>query len=191
MSSSPVLSIKLVPVVISLIFATCLTLYSVENIAATSEKSVAGYWASDDSIFLIETTDQTLTANIVTLLNEVYLPEEGSDRAGKPRLDDNNPDAQLKLRSLEGMAFVSDYRYEDGKWQGGLYDARSGKTYESYMSVNRKGELKMRGYIGTPFLGKTETFQPASACGTTTVALLVKPRNKSLCEKLCPAHCDI
>ena len=45
-----------------------------------------------------------------------------------------------------------------------IYDPESGKVYDSTMRGGRDDKLRMRGYIGMPMFGRTETFQPLRAC---------------------------
>nr|WP_245536524.1 DUF2147 domain-containing protein [Terriglobus saanensis] len=44
---------------------------------------------------------------------------------------------------------------------GALYDPKSGRTYHGTMSVEGN-DLKLRGYIGAPIFGKTETWHRVS-----------------------------
>lgn len=71
--------------------------------------------------------------------------------------DTLNPDASLRNRSLEGIVFISNLKWnaEERSWEGGsLYDGSSGRTVSARVAlVNDKMEL--RGYMGTPLLGQT------------------------------------
>lgn len=77
---------------------------------------------------------------------------------GKPKLDVNNPEENLRNRPILNLEMLSGFVYEDGKFvDGKIYDPRSGKTYSCNMSV--KGDkLSIRGYIGIALMGKTEVF---------------------------------
>ncbi|MET0273723.1 MAG: DUF2147 domain-containing protein [Phenylobacterium sp.] len=72
-----------------------------------------------------------------------------NDKAGKPQLDVNNPNAALQSRPILGMPFIRDFkRAEPGRWTGGkIYDPNSGKTYDSKMKVNPDGTLKLDGCV--------------------------------------------
>ena len=63
--------------------------------------------------------------------------------------DGNNPDPALKKRTILGLPLMRDFRQAaPGKWTGGkIYDPNSGKTYDSKMSVNANGTLKVDGCI--------------------------------------------
>jgi len=66
-----------------------------------------------------------------------------------PRNDTSNPDASLRNRPILGMALIRNFKTSGpGKWTGGkIYDPESGKTYDSKMSVNANGTLKVEGCI--------------------------------------------
>jgi uncharacterized protein (DUF2147 family) len=45
------------------------------------------------------------------------------------------------------------------EWKNGdFYDPQSGKTYSGYMYLKDRNTLKLRGYVGFSFLGRTETW---------------------------------
>ena len=46
-----------------------------------------------------------------------------------------------------------------GKWNGGwVYDPESGSTYKAEMQLNGPDVLKLRGFIGMSWFGRTETW---------------------------------
>jgi uncharacterized protein (DUF2147 family) len=71
------------------------------------------------------------------------------DPATAKASDSNNPDAKLKTRPLMGLPMLWGFKSATpGKWSGGkIYDPGSGKTYDSKMSVNANGTLKVEGCI--------------------------------------------
>ena len=139
---------------------------------ASDEGAVVGFWAGEDSILEVRRDGDELAMVIVALKNPLYLDDEGVGVPGEPRVDLNNPDETLRERRILGLDLLSEYRYDDGRWQGKIYDPESGKLYSSRMKVNGDGELEMRGYIGTPLLGRTQTFMPARGCAEHVVAML-------------------
>lgn len=64
-------------------------------------------------------------------------------------VDNKNPDPKLKGRPIMGMMMLSGFKSSaPGKWTGGkIYDPESGKTYDSKMSVNANGTLKVEGCV--------------------------------------------
>ena len=86
----------------------------------------------------------------------------------EPLTDLENPDPNLRSRSLLGLEVGDDLRKEDLRkkgalWQGRIYDPRSGTWYKSRLSIV-DGQLIIRGYIGMPMLGQTRVFDPYEPC---------------------------
>jgi uncharacterized protein (DUF2147 family) len=84
-------------------------------------------------------------------------PNEDDER---PDRDEKNPDPALRNRPLTGLELFAGFSYDgDGRWSGGtIYDPNSGKTYRCIITWVDSGTLKVRGYIGVPMLGRTETW---------------------------------
>ena len=84
-------------------------------------------------------------------------PNADEDR---PDRDEKNPDPSLRDRPLTGLELFTGFSYDgDGRWSGGtIYDPNSGKTYRCIITWVDSGTLKVRGYIGVPMLGRTETW---------------------------------
>jgi uncharacterized protein (DUF2147 family) len=63
--------------------------------------------------------------------------------------DEKNPDPALKTRTMLGLRIVWDFqKAAPGRWTGGkIYDPNSGKTYDSRISLNPDGTLKVEGCI--------------------------------------------
>jgi uncharacterized protein (DUF2147 family) len=82
---------------------------------------------------------------------------------GKPKVDENNPDANLKKRPLLGLQILSGFdKDEDNKYiNGSIYDPKNGKTYSCKMTYKGK-TLDIRGYIGISLLGRTTVWERAN-----------------------------
>ncbi len=66
-----------------------------------------------------------------------------------------------KGRPVLGMTILRGVRAEgDGSWGGGdILDPQSGKTYRVRLTLRDGGQrLRVRGYIGIPLLGRTQTW---------------------------------
>jgi uncharacterized protein (DUF2147 family) len=63
--------------------------------------------------------------------------------------DTNNPDPKLKTRPIMGMPMLWGFKQAaPGKWTGGkIYDPNSGKTYDSKLTANGNGTLKVEGCV--------------------------------------------
>lgn len=88
----------------------------------------------------------------------VWLKFPVDDETGKPKLDKKNPDEALQSRPVWGLEILKDFVYDaDSKeWNDGeIYDPKSGKTYSCYMVFEGAETLKIRGYIGFSFIGRT------------------------------------
>ena len=67
-------------------------------------------------------------------------------------------------RPALGMKILLDFRAEGSdsaprSWQGRIYNRENGKTYQCKMSLDDKGNLELRPYVGLPLLGKTQVWQ--------------------------------
>ncbi len=71
--------------------------------------------------------------------------------------DSNNPDPALKARPILGLTMIRDFRQAaPGRWTGGkIYDPNSGRTYDSKISVNANGTLKVEGCVLMVCQGQT------------------------------------
>lgn len=85
-------------------------------------------------------------------------PNADDDR---PDRDEKNPDPALRDRPLIGLELFEGFSYDgNGRWEGGtIYDPNSGKSYRCIITWVNKDTLKVRGYIGVPMLGRTETWK--------------------------------
>ncbi|MCC5929405.1 MAG: DUF2147 domain-containing protein [Cyclobacteriaceae bacterium] len=71
-------------------------------------------------------------------------------------LDENNPDKNLRERPLMGLDLLKNFEYVNGEWKNGsIYDPRNGKTYNSYLKLEKNNVLQVRGYVGISLIGKT------------------------------------
>ena len=77
----------------------------------------------------------------------------------EPRKDRFNKDPKLRDRPLVGMVLMWNLVYRDGKYEGGyVYNPEDGRTYRVTASLTGSSSLKLRGYLGIPLLGQTQTF---------------------------------
>ena len=84
-------------------------------------------------------------------------------RNGKVKVDINNPNEKLRNRKMLGLTIMKTYRYnpKESRWEGEIYDPVSGLTYDSYI-VKKEKKLKLRGYIGFEWIGRTAIWTPSS-----------------------------
>ena len=88
----------------------------------------------------------------------VWLKEPNEPATGLPKLDDDNEDESLRSLPVMGLVMLKDFVYDgdDKEWDDGtIYDPKNGKTYDCYMNFDENGILKIRGYIGISWIGRS------------------------------------
>lgn len=79
---------------------------------------------------------------------------------GKPKTDWHNPDKNKRNTPRLGLVIMTGFKFNgEDEWRGGhVYDPETGNTYSAYLYLKGNNTLKLRGYIGFSFLGRTETW---------------------------------
>lgn len=104
---------------------------------------------------------------------EICIWIAGISRNAPAVTDIHNPDAGLRQRPLCGLKIGTGFRVEhnDRASGGTLYDPKSGNTYHGDMKVEGQ-QLRLRGYVGFTWFGKTETWKrparPVTVCKAST-----------------------
>jgi uncharacterized protein (DUF2147 family) len=116
---------------------------------------IAGFWRTGDGKAVIE----ILTCSDGAVCGRIAsLPPEA------PATDVNNPDASRRDRPLCGLVMV--YGFSEAgpnEWDGGyVYDPEGGKTYDAQVTLASPDRLDLRGYVGLPVFGRTETWTRAA-----------------------------
>ena len=138
----------------NLIRVCLLSLVSGLAVASVGAGDVAGTWLSGDGDGLVEIRLAGDGLSGIVLGS----PNDDPSRPDRDRL---NPDPALRDRPLKGLEIFSGFRYDGkGTWSGGrIYDPNSGNTYRCTIRVIDRNTLEMRGYIGIPLIGRTETWR--------------------------------
>jgi uncharacterized protein (DUF2147 family) len=118
--------------------------------------SVEGLWVTQDdqtnkekSEVLLYQKDGKLYGKIVRLL----LPEDQGKLCKECKGDEKN-------KPISGMVIVKDLILEDDVWEEGtILDPKSGKVYDCYINLEDANTLKVRGYLGFSFLGRTQIWK--------------------------------
>ncbi len=81
-----------------------------------------------------------------------------------PITDIHNPDRGLRSRSLCGLQIGNGFTLSGANHASGgkLYDPKTGKTYRGEMTADGAG-LHLRGYVGIPLFGASETWTRTTA----------------------------
>ncbi len=69
-------------------------------------------------------------------------------------------EGDLKDKPIAGMTIIRGLKKGDEYYEGGtILDPNNGKTYKARMKLVDGGKkLELRGYVGTPMLGRTQTW---------------------------------
>lgn len=141
------------PARLRLLMAIALLVGLTHGIAGTVP-AIDGIWLSGDGDGWIEISTAGNTLSGVITGSPNASPE-------RPDTDEKNPDPALRDRPLVGLELFAGFEYNgNGRWSGGtIYDPNSGKTYRCIVTVVDDDTLKVRGYVGVPLLGRTETWK--------------------------------
>jgi uncharacterized protein (DUF2147 family) len=125
---------------------------------AADEASPVGLWKNIDDVtgkpkalIRITETNGELTGKIEKLF--------------RPANQDQNPvcekcEGARKNQPVVGMVFMSGLKKDGNEYRGGeILDPDNGKTYKSKVTLVDGGKkLNVRGYIGVPMLGRSQTW---------------------------------
>jgi uncharacterized protein (DUF2147 family) len=126
--------------------------------SALAQDKIEGVWFNQEKSAKIEVykaKDSKYYGKIIWLKEPL--------RDGKPKLDQENPDADKRSRPILGLLILRGFTKEgDNEYEGGtIYDPKNGKTYSC--KIKQKGsKLDVRGYIGISLIGRTTTWTKAS-----------------------------
>ncbi|MBX2961151.1 MAG: DUF2147 domain-containing protein [Cyclobacteriaceae bacterium] len=86
---------------------------------------------------------------------------EPNDENGKPKVDKNNPDANLRVKPLLGYSMLKGFEFAGNKkWDNGtIYDPENGSTYSCTITMTDNNTLDVRGYIGVSLFGRTDVWK--------------------------------
>ena len=98
----------------------------------------------------------------------IRITEQGGVLTGRiEKILTDKPDAvcdactdERKGKPVQGMTILTGLRRDGDRWSGGrILDPENGKTYSSQLRLLDEGRrLEMRGYIGTPMIGRTQVW---------------------------------
>lgn len=133
--------------------------------ARAAGDDITGWWYDETKRggILIEPCGQQLCGKVAWM-------REPLDPAGKPKVDAKNPDAALKTRTICQLPMLGGFNHTDkGEWEDGwIYNPEDGDTYKSRMVLQDDGTLRVRGFIGVPWLGKSQVWtrpsEPLQEC---------------------------
>lgn len=116
-----------------------------------------------------ESTDKKLIVQVYTEGNQFVAKLLWySNNGGRPLdywRDVKNPDPKLRSRRLLGMSLLSGLRYnkDADAWEDGtVYDSTHGHYWNASATIDKKGQLRVRGYWHFKFIGRTMAFYRVS-----------------------------
>lgn len=127
--------------------------------AQNSKDDILGRWMS---------TDKSVAVNVYREGNSfrakvIWFDERlGSGTPMNTRHDTHNPDEKMHTRKIIGMDILEnlDYNPVNKRWQNGkIYDASSGRTWDTYAEIKKDGLLYVRGFWKFAWIGKTLYFK--------------------------------
>lgn len=142
---------------------TCLMFFCVQAVFAASAPSPAGYWRTIDdvtgqakSIVRISIKGGQLFGQVVKLYPRPGMLEVCEACQGSMR---NKP-----IRGMTVMYNLKQSSKDPSVWdKGSILDPKNGKVYHCYVQISPSGnELNVRGYVGMPLFGRTQTWQRVS-----------------------------
>ena len=108
---------------------------------ALAASSIQGLWLNDDhkGLVMIAPCGTKLCGTIARVL-------DNDPKA--PKTDINNPNPALRKRPFVGLPVLTGFEGAGGSWKNGrAYDPESGKSYKSYLELQRDGSLKVTGCV--------------------------------------------
>jgi len=99
-----------------------------------------------------------------TLCGEIVWLQEPNDEQGRPKTDQRNPDEAMQSRPILGLKLLNGFVRDGDKnvWKKGkIYNPEDGKTYSAELTLDEPGQLEVRGYVGLPMFGKSQTWTRA------------------------------
>jgi uncharacterized protein (DUF2147 family) len=140
-----------------LVTALCLGAFAA---LAHAQSTPAGLWKSIDdetkkekSLIRITESAGVYTGKLEKLLDPATKPDAVCEKCSDDRKD----------KPLVGMTLIKGVKQSDSdkeRWDGGeILDPNNGKTYKVRLTPVEGGKtLAVRGYIGAPMLGRTQTW---------------------------------
>jgi len=120
---------------------------------------IVGVWDDEDHRAKIEifNCNGHYCGKIVSLKEPLYPADDQGGMGGKPVVDRENPDREKRNRPLQGLQIMKGFTYSgDNTWVSGtIYDPETGYTYRGKIALTSPNRLKLKGYLGVPFFGRS------------------------------------
>jgi uncharacterized protein (DUF2147 family) len=113
-------------------------------------EAIVGEWLTEDKKGHVRVTKQN---------DGTYIGILTWAAPAAPPKDVNNKDPKLRDRPMLGIVLMWHLRYDDGEYVDGyIYNPENGDTYTMKAELLSRDSLKLRGYVGVPLFGETQTW---------------------------------
>lgn len=134
------------------------TLFALSAAALAQNASPVGTWKTID--------DETGKPKaLVRITEDAGILTGKIEKLFRPADQDQNPtcvkcSGTRKDQPIIGMTILSGLKKDGNEWSGGeILDPAAGKTYKSKAALKDNGaRLEVRGYIGAPMFGRSQTW---------------------------------
>jgi uncharacterized protein (DUF2147 family) len=135
--------------------------FTMQPAPAAADPKEVGIWYDDSGKGAVKIEICTPT----TLCGKIYWLKEPMADDGKPRIDRYNPEPSKRNRPICGLPIMGDLeKISDGGFDNGwVYDPKEGKSYSVALDLVSPDILKVTGYKGMRFLGKSFIWKRAPA----------------------------
>lgn len=140
-----------------------------------ANSGIEGYWLKEtedphkSAVIQIYAEGQTFNGRIAKLRYPQFVKGEKSHTGeivpdhlvGKTKVDVLNPNETARTRPIQGLELIAGFKPDGSNAWGGatIYNPEDGKTYICKATLSKDGRtLKVRGYVGVPMLGRTQTW---------------------------------
>lgn len=124
---------------------TALLLMLVAHQPALADESVFGRWATPGVSAIVQLGP---CGDTTTLCGTIRWLWDSVDDKGRPRMDAQNSDANLRSRPLLGLTVLSDLKAaKAGVWEGRIYNPEDGQTYRATLSRRGSDTLIVEGCV--------------------------------------------
>lgn len=132
-------------------FALAITANAQDEQAEAKKPDALGYWLTENerAVIHIEKCENSICGTLYWIID------------GGMTKDEKNPIEALQNQPLCDMKIMWDFKPDRGNdWKDGqIYKADEGEIYNANITIVDENTLSLRGYVGMPFFGKSQTWK--------------------------------
>ena len=125
--------------------------------AQNNEDAILGKWITDAGNCIVQVYKQGNEFKAKVLWFDVK-----NKKPMEQWYDEKNPDKALRSRKLVGMEVLNGLQFnaKNNEWvDGQIYDATTGKKWDSVVWIDKNNSLKVKGYWLFRWISETKTFK--------------------------------